>query len=83
MGVTNKMEEQNKSIGVMWEKVSKAKGTKYMSGNLEILGTKVSIVMFKNNKKKIGSNEPDWRILLSQKLDEKQRTIETEDVENI
>jgi hypothetical protein len=39
------------------------KGEKYLNGNISIgvLGQR-NIAVFKNNKKKEGSNEPDWNI---------------------
>ena len=52
----------NQSIGALWLKKAKT-GTTYMSGVIEKDGTKIPIVVFKNNKEK--DNQPDYRILES------------------
>jgi uncharacterized protein (DUF736 family) len=57
------MNEQ-KSIGALWLKESKS-GTKFFSGNIEIDGKKIAIVIFRNTKKPEGSKQPDYRILES------------------
>lgn len=60
--------EKNNSIGALWEKEGKA--GKYMSGQIEIGGNKINIVVFKNtNKKK--ENHPDWNILISKPKEDK------------
>jgi uncharacterized protein (DUF736 family) len=53
------------SMGALWEKTSSKTGDKFMSGNIEVNGQKIDIVVFKNDK---GDNEkkPDWKILRSQ-----------------
>ena len=52
--------DYRESIGGLWLKESH-KGTKFMSGEIEINGVKHSVVVFKNDK---GDNErrPDYRI---------------------
>lgn len=55
-------QQNNDEIGAVWLKESK-KGTKYMSGKLEIGGETIYIAIFKNNKKK--ESHPDYRILRS------------------
>lgn len=53
-----------KSIGAFWKKIS-VKGTNYMSGNIEINGKKIQLVVFENKKEK--ENQPDYKIYLSEK----------------
>jgi uncharacterized protein (DUF736 family) len=50
------------SIGALWLKDGKA--GKFMSGNLEINGQKVQIMVFKNTKK-ADLKQPDYRIVQS------------------
>jgi hypothetical protein len=52
------------SIGALWVKTS-AKGVDFMSGNIEINGQNIELVVFKNDK---GENEkrPDWKVYRSQ-----------------
>lgn len=56
-------DEKNQSIGALWEKQSK-KGT-WFSGQIEIEGEKIPIVVFKNDYKK-EDKHPDWKIFISQ-----------------
>lgn len=60
------MENQtpNPSIGALWEKFTKA-GQSYFTGNVEVNGAKIKIVVFKNNKKS-KETQPDYNILISQ-----------------
>ena len=53
------------SIGALWEKTSSKTGDKFMSGNIEVNGQKIDVIVFKNDK---GDNDkkPDWKILRSQ-----------------
>ncbi len=57
--------EGEKSIGAIWIKTAKS-GKPYMTGNIEINGTKIDIVVFSNDK---GGNDsrPDYRIFKSEK----------------
>ena len=55
-------DKKNDSIGALWEKSSN-KGT-YFTGQIEVNGTKVSIVCFKNSYKK-EDRHPDYRIFVS------------------
>lgn len=55
----------NKYIGALWLKKSK-NGLVYMSGQVEIDGTKHQITVFKNERKEEGSNQPDYQILKSE-----------------
>lgn len=54
----------DKYIGALWVKKSK-KGQDFFSGNVEVNGIKVDIVVFRNNK---DGNEkrPDYQILKSE-----------------
>lgn len=56
------------SIGALWEKES-GKGGKFFSGNIEVNGEKISIVVFKNNYKE-ESKHPDYKIFLSKPREE-------------
>lgn len=56
---------EQKSIGALWLKKSQS-GESFLSGVIEVPeGQKVNIVAFKNTMKEEGSNQPDFRILLS------------------
>lgn len=52
---------QNESIGALWK--NEGKNGTYLSGNVEIDGRKVPIVIFPNTYKKPGEKTPDYRIL--------------------
>jgi hypothetical protein len=54
---------KNGELGALWEK-SGAHGP-YMTGKI----SGVSVVLFKNDKKEAGSNQPDWRVLEAKKKD--------------
>lgn len=58
------MSEQKKDIGALWMRTS-GKGTKFLSGFLELDGKKHEIIAFANDK---GGNEkrPDYRIYPSE-----------------
>lgn len=55
-------EKNPDELGAAWEKTG-AKGA-YMTGHIEIDGTKHAIVLFKNGNK-ASEKAPDWRILRS------------------
>lgn len=57
------MENKNNRIGALW--IKEGRKGKFMSGNVEIDGVKVDIVVFKNDK---GDNpkRPDYSILKSE-----------------
>jgi uncharacterized protein (DUF736 family) len=59
------MAENKPSIGALWERTAKS-GTVYLTGNIEFLGKKIDVVIFRNNK---GDNEkrPDYKIYESEK----------------
>lgn len=59
-------------IGALWVKESK-NGQKFMSGNIEIDGQKIDVVVFKNDK---GDNpkRPDYSILKSKPRQEEAPT---------
>ena len=59
------MDKKDK-IGAAWKKVSK-KGTKFLSGEIEINGFKTPIVMFVNSYKEEGSKQPDFIIYKSER----------------
>lgn len=48
-------------IGALWEKTG-ARGA-YFTGKIN----GVAVVLFRNDKKKPGSNEPDWRVMVAKK----------------
>lgn len=50
-------------IGALWLKTSR-KGNKFLSGEVTVGGSKVSLVVFKNEHKKEGEKTPDYRIFL-------------------
>lgn len=51
----------SESIGALWIH-DKQDGSKYLSGNIDVDGRKVEIVIFKNTFKKEGEKTPDYRI---------------------
>jgi len=54
-------------IGALWQK--KKDNKTYLTGEIEVVaGIKTKIVVFKNEKKKDGSNQPDWSILVSKPI---------------
>ena len=55
---------EKNDIGALW--VKEGKKGKFFSGNVEIDGQKVDIVIFKNTYKEEGSRQPDYKILKSQ-----------------
>lgn len=52
------------TIGALWEKTSKTKGDKFLSGVITINGVAHEIVLFANQYKK-EPKHPDWRIFPS------------------
>jgi uncharacterized protein (DUF736 family) len=59
------MTNTQQSIGALWAKKSAA-GDSFLSGSIEIEeGNRINIIVFKNTYKEEGSNQPDFRILLS------------------
>lgn len=54
------MDEKKKDCGAMWWHTSQ-KGTRYLSGNIEIDGKKHQIVMFENSYKE-QEKHPDYKI---------------------
>jgi uncharacterized protein (DUF736 family) len=52
-------------IGACWLRESK-RGSKYMSGNIEIDGKRINFVIFKNKNKK-NDKQPDYNILESKR----------------
>jgi|TARA_R100000306_G_C4318336_1_gene113782 uncharacterized protein (DUF736 family) len=52
--------ETDRAIGALWIKRSKA-GSVFLSGSID----NVEVVVFKNERKVEGSNQPDWRVLKS------------------
>jgi uncharacterized protein (DUF736 family) len=65
--------EKQKSIGGLWSKTS-SKNQPYFSGNIEIDGKKTYIVAFFNSDKK-NQKEPDYRILESKPLEQKENAL--------
>ncbi len=52
---------EKKKIGALWEKET-ARGTKLLTGTVEILGAKTRIAVFSNSYKDEGSKQPDYVI---------------------
>ncbi len=71
-----------KSIGGLWSKKSKDGKTDYFSGNVEIDGKKTMIVAFYNGNKK-NPNEPDYRILESKPMVQKENALPTRPEEDL
>jgi len=69
-----------KNIGALWLKESK-NGNKYMSGVIEIDGTKHEIVIFKNTFKK-ESKHPDYRIFQSKPMESRAPEVESKSAEH-
>lgn len=64
-----------KKIGVLWQK--KKDGKTYLTGNIEVIaGMKLPVVIFRNDKKKQGSNQPDWNVMISEPQKTEQVKVE-------
>lgn len=64
----------NKEIGALWMKVSQNKGQKYMTGHIETeLEGKIDVVIFTNKDKK-NDKAPDFRIYVSDKKGQNQKS---------
>ena len=62
----NKENKENKEIGALWDKTSKA-GNKFKTGYVQLEnGERVEVVVFSNQYKKAGDNTPNFRIYLSE-----------------
>jgi len=59
------MSEKKKSIGALWENVSKTTGKEYLSGHIEINGEKIPLIVFKNSYKK-ADKQPDYQMYLKE-----------------
>lgn len=64
----NRGEKVENKLGALWLKES-GKGKKYMSGNIEINGEKIQIVVFKNDKGGV-ETRPDYQIFKSEKREQ-------------
>lgn len=60
----------DKSIGALW--IQTGEKGEYYTGNIEINGTKHSIIIFKNSYKK--DNQPDFRIYEKKKVEKQEDT---------
>ena len=66
--------KENKEIGALWEKTSKA-GNKFKTGYVQLEnGERVEVVVFSNQYKKAGDNTPNFRIYLSEQKGAAQET---------
>jgi len=66
--------KENKEIGALWEKTSKA-GNKFKTGYVQLEnGERVEVVVFSNQYKKAGDNTPNFRIYLSEQKAAAQET---------
>jgi len=69
-----------KKLGVLW--VRKKENRTYFTGMIEMVaGLKTPIVVFKNDRKLAGSNQPDWNIMLSEPKRPKQDIKEEKSVD--
>ena len=61
-----------KRIGALWQK--KKENRTYLTGNVEVVAwIKTPIIIFKNDKKEVGSKQPDWNIMLSEPRKEQEK----------
>ena len=58
-------------IGALWCSTGKNSGKDYFSGNVEINGEKIKIVVFHNRDKSSSNNYPDYLIYKSRPMEEK------------
>lgn len=63
-----------KQVGALWRHEKKAEGgeaaTVFLTGVIDLgIHGEIPIVVFKNDKKKDGSKQPDYRILLSRQAE--------------
>jgi len=64
----NDMATKSHVIGALWNKTSK-EGKQYFSGVLTDLRGSINIAVFANDKKEDGTNQPDYRIILSREIE--------------
>jgi hypothetical protein len=80
------MSDQEKNIGGLWLKESNKTGKKYMSGNIEIDGRKIKVVVFKNTKKDQSNpadeKKPDYRIFESKPMQQQAPQHQTSPAQN-
>ena len=58
------------NFGSLWTGKDK-NGNTYLSGELNLIFTKVRVGIFKNTNKEEGSKQPDWRVVLLEEREEK------------
>jgi len=76
------MSEAKKSIGGLWIKTAKDESMKFFSGNIEIDGKKIPIVIFRNKYKEEGTQKPDFLIYESIPLAKKPEAVPVDDFED-
>lgn len=74
--------KKSDDIGALWLKTSKDGSKKYMSGTVTVNGVKINIVVFKNNNKK-EDRHPDYNILQSKPMEQKQAQPEETQEEEV
>lgn len=67
----------SRQIGALWLRKS-SNGIQYMSGVLNALSGDIQVAIFKNDRKE-KENQPDYRIVLSEKKEETNRPVNQED----
>ena len=63
----NEIKKPSKSIGALWQKIARGRGTRYYGGRITIDGQYYPIVVFPNTKKS-KPEQPDFSILISEPL---------------
>lgn len=59
-------QNNNRSVGALWNKVAKGSGKQYMSGKIEIDGKVIYLAVFPNTRK-TQDKHPDYQIVLSER----------------
>ena len=58
--VEKKSDWSEREIGALWKRQGSSQ--KYLSGKLKVADKEVGVVIFTNNHKEAGSNQPDFRV---------------------
>lgn len=62
---------KEREIGAFWSKTKQGSDEKYLTGYIEVDGTRYDLVCFRNNLKQEGENTPDLRVYKGKKLSSK------------
>ena len=65
--------KQSNSVGAFWKQTSRDGKKTFLSGNIQLTpnGEKIKVIVWANKNKPEGSNQPDFRMYISQPLSQK------------